>query len=551
MRRATFLVLVAALAVSAMACSAPVSPAAPAGGGQPAAGQPKLGGALNLRILGDPFDWDLSYVGKSEPNGGGMAYVYNSLLGFKTGPDLKFADLILRPELAETWDTSADGKTFTFHLRKGVKFADKAPINGRDLTAADVKWSYEYWSRSGALKDKKLPTGQFAWMFEGLAGVDAPDASTVMVRFTDPFAPFLSFAASDFNPVVPHEIYDRDGNFKNQAVGSGPFQMDESASQKGSRWVFKKNPGYFEPGKPYLDELRWLVIPDDSTALAAFRTKQIDMVGGGAGSRLSTQQAEDIKKSAPSAVLLQYADPAPMHFYLNARKKPLDDLRVRRALAYAIDPDEFIKVLYDGKGLWALAGAFPDTFTQDEIHKIMKRDPAESKKLLAEAGFANGLDLEFIYPGTSYGESYITSMQLLQAQLKRVGINLQLKSLDKADESERKKTGDFVTTHTSKSLDSDVDSYLFNVFHPSSKANYGGTNDPQLTDLLVGQRRETDPKKRNEIIRAAVLRIYDQAHALALYEGVQSQFWYPFLKNYAPNFGTQGFPLTEAWIDGR
>ncbi len=550
MRRSTFLLPVAALAVSAMACSAPAGPAARAAGGEAASGQPKPGGVMNLRIANDPFDWDLSYVGKSIPNGDGMSFAYNSLLGYKTGPDLKFSDLILRPELAETWDASKDGKSFTFHLRKGVKFAGKDPVKGRDLTSADVKWSFEYWSRTGAFKDKKLPAGQFGWMFEGVESIDASDPLAVTVRFSDGFAPFLSYVASDYNPVVPHEIYDRDGHLKNLAVGSGPFQLDESASQKGSRWVFKKNPTYWEPGKPYLDEVRWLVIPDDSTALAAFRTKQIDLVGGGS-TRLSTQQAQDVQTGAPTARLFEYVDPAPMHFYLNARKKPLDDIRVRRAIAFAIDPDEFIKVLYGGKGQWAMAGAFPDTFTQDEIHKIMKRDPAESKKLLADAGFASGLDLEFIYPGTAYGESYLTSMQLLQAQLKKAGINLQLKSLDKADESERKKNNDFVTTHTSKSLDSDVDSYLFNVFHPSSKANYGGTNDPQLADLLVAQRRETDPKKRLEFIRAAALRIYDQAHALALYEGSQFQFWYPYLKNYAPNFGTQGWPLTEAWVDGR
>ena len=275
----------------AAACSAPS--ASPSGGAASGSTDPKPGGSLALRITGDPFDWDLSYVGKSIPNGDSQPFIYNSLLGYKTGPGLKHAELVLRPELAETWAVSPDGSTFTFNLRKGVKFAPKEPVNGRELTAADVKWSYEYWSRSGQFKDKKLPTGQFGWMYEGLKAVDTPDDHTVVVRFSEPFAPFLNYAASDYNPVVAHEIYDRDGHMKNTAVGTGAFQLDETASQKGSRWVFKKHPSYWEPGRPYLDEVRLLVIPDDSTALAAFKTRQVDMLG--VSTRLSTQQAQDIR----------------------------------------------------------------------------------------------------------------------------------------------------------------------------------------------------------------------------------------------------------------
>ncbi|MSQ10563.1 MAG: ABC transporter substrate-binding protein [Dehalococcoidia bacterium] len=538
----------AASALLFAACAAPTAPA-PTGQTGDSNGQPKSGGAMTVRIANDPFDWDLSYVGKSIPNGDGQAFIYSSLLGFKSGPDVRYDELILAPELAEKWTVSPDGKTFTFNLRPGVKFADKAPVNGRALTSTDVKWSYEYWSRTGEFKDKRLPTAQFAWMFDGVQSVEAPNATTVVVRFEEPYAPFLNYAASDFNPVVPREIYDKDGHLKTQNAGSGPFQLDEASSQKGSRWILKKNPTYYEPGKPYLDEIRWLVIPDDSTASAAFRTKQLDILGG--SGRLGLQQSQDVIKAVPNATHFEYSDPAPMHFYINARKKPLEDVRVRRAMAYAIDPDEFIRVLFQGKGRRAMAGVFPDAFSQDEIKAIQKFDLAESKKLLAEAGFANGLELEFIFPGKSYGEAYITSMELLQAQLKKAGINMTLKSQEKAVESEAKKTGDYTLTHTSKSLESDVDSYLFNVFHPSSKGNYGGTNDPALTELLLSQRREIDPKKRMEIVKQAGKRIYDQAHALALYAGVQYQHWHPYVKNYGPNFGGTGWPLTDVWIDGR
>src|SRR5205823_13604439 len=148
--------LILTAAVLTLACAAP-TPGAPASS---SADGPKYGGVLKERITTDPFDWDLSYVGKSIPNGDGMSFAYNSLLGYKYGPDVAFNDLSLRPELAESWQVSPDAETFTFNLKKGVRFAELAPVNGRELTSADVKFSYEYWSRTGDYK--ALPPAQFA-----------------------------------------------------------------------------------------------------------------------------------------------------------------------------------------------------------------------------------------------------------------------------------------------------------------------------------------------------------------------------------------------------
>lgn len=203
MRKWSIVLPGAASAMLLAACAAPTAPAPSGQTGDGGTGQPKSGGALTVRVANDPFDWDLSYVGKSIPNGEGQAFIYNSMLGFKSGPDVKYDELILEPELAEKWTVSPDGKTFTFNLRQGVKFADKAPVNGRALTAADAKWSFEYWSRTGEFKDKKLPSAQFAWMYDGVQSITAPNPSTVVVTFEEPYAPFLNYAASDFNPVVP------------------------------------------------------------------------------------------------------------------------------------------------------------------------------------------------------------------------------------------------------------------------------------------------------------------------------------------------------------
>lgn len=508
------------------------------------AGKPRPGGTLNMSVPADPFDWDPTYVGPGLPNPYGFVLAYNSLLGYKHGPGIKYDELTLAPELAESWEVP-DPQTFIFHLRKGVKFANQAPVGGRDLSSADVKFSYEYTARAGAYS--KLPQSQYDIFFEGMTAVDTPDTSTAIVRFKQPFVPFLNYTASRWVPIYPHEVYDQDGHFKDKIVGTGPFQLDVSASQKGTRWVWKKNPTYWDAGKPYIDEVHWLVLKDDAAQNSALQTKQVDLLFA----NVDNGRVQTLTKGAPTLASFEYQDPAPMHVYMNLKAAPFKDIRIRQALALTINRDEFLKTLYGGKGGWAMAGAFPDTYSQEEIKGLLKYDPAQAKQLVIQAGYPNGVDLQFNYPGNAYGDEYITQMQLLQSQLKAVGLNLQLNSLDKDDESTRKKQHNFVMTDTTKSLQGDVDSYVYAAFYPGNRANYTEINDPELTPLLDAQRRETDPAKRRDIVRQAVKRINTEMFwAEAIYYPVRYNLWQPRLKNYAPYFGANTIPVfTDTWLE--
>lgn len=519
-------------------------PAAPPAA-KPVAGTPKNGGRFSVQVVDDPFDWDPTDRGKSLPQQWGIGLAYESLVGFKNGPGVPFDAAQIQPELAERWEVSPDSTVFTFHLRPGVKFANIPPVNGREMTSADVKWSFEYFSRTGEFKDKNLPKGQYDWMFEELKNIEAPDPQTVRVNFNKPFAPFLYYAGSPFIPVMPHEIYDHDGHFHDRIIGTGPFQLDVAASQKGTRWVFKKNPTYWQPGKPHFDEVVWLVVRDDAAAMAAFQAKQLDWVG----ENMTTNDSEVVRRANPQAEMFEYVRVAPIHLYMNTRKQPLDDVRVRKAISFGIDRDEFVKVFTGGKGGWALAGAFPDTFSQEEIRQILRYDPAESRRLLADAGFPNGVEIEYMYTPKSLGEQHVQEMELLQAQLKKVGINLNAKPFEYADLSNRRRAGDYFMSHTAKAIEGDVDSYLW-TWHPTSRSNYAGVNDPALNALLEGQRRESDAAKRREIARQAVRTInVDQVYGLTLYAGVDYQFVQPWVKNFAPNFLFPGWPVVDSWIE--
>lgn len=527
-----------------------VSKATPAASGQ--AGKPKPGGQLNLTMKTDPFDMDPSH--KASANHVAIIHTYSSLLAIKSGPSVKYEQLIVEPSLAASWE-SPDAQTYTFHLRNGAKFADLPPVNGRALVPEDVKWSLEYLSRtapfghSAKAQGKPLPPSQYASLYKGIEKIETPDSSTVVVHFAQPYAPFQHYAASDFDSVLPHEIFDKYGDFKDHSVGTGPFQLDTSQTQRGARWVFKKNASYFQEGRPYIDQLNYLVLNDDSAVFAAFKAKQLDKIGGG-GSSITTQSANQVKQESPDAVEIDNVSALPWHIYLNVKKPPLDDEHVRQALGFAIDRDKFLKTFFGGKGGWALAGAFPDTYTQAEIRQIVKYDPAQAKQLMTAAGHADGVDIEFIYPGQQYGQLYITAMQLLQQQLKQVGINLTLKDLDKPTESLRKKQGNFQMTFTPKALGGpDIDAYLYAVFYPGSPANYGQIDDPKLKSMLEAQRREVDAAKRQQICRNAVRYIYDHALAFGLYRPVIYEFTQPNFKNYAPNFGRHGGDYSNCWLE--
>jgi peptide/nickel transport system substrate-binding protein len=508
-------------------------------------GTPKQGGIVNMPVPADPFDWDPTYVGPGLPNTYGFVNAYNSVVGYKVTPGMQYDELTLQPELAQSYEVP-DAQTYIFHMRPGVKFANVAPVNGRAMTSDDVKFSFEYTARSGQFKS--LPQSQYDYFFEGMSGIDTPDPSTAIVKFSKPFVPFLNYAASRWVPVYAHEIYDQDGHFKDKIAGTGPFQLDLNSSQKGTKYVWKKNPTYWESGKPYLDQVNWLVLKDDAAQNTALQTKQIDLLFA----MIDPGRAQTLTKAAPTLVATHYNYPAPMHLYMNLKDKALNDLRVRQAIALTIDRDAFLKTLFNGGGGWGMAGAFPDTFTQDELKKLLKTDVAQAKQLMAAAGYANGVDLQFNYPGNAYGDQYITQMQLLQSQLKQIGVNLQLNALDKDDESTRKKQHNFTITDTSKSIQGDVDSYLYAAFYPGNRANYTGVDDPQLTPLLEQQRAETNAQKRNDIVRQAAIRINtDQYWAEAIYLPVYYELTTPRMKGYVPYFGSPGLPVfTNVWVDG-
>jgi len=188
---------------------------------------------------------------------------YSQLVRFPNGPEQKHpADFSILPDLAEKWTVSKDGKVYTFALRKGVRFHNKPPVNGREVTAEDVKYSLErFMAKSG-----------FAMRFEPVSAIDAVDRHTVRITLKEPYAPFLNHLASpSFCAILPGEAEEKfkDFNHPDAVIGTGPFIV--KSYEKGVRMVFERNPDYFMKGFPYLDGAVIEITPDAAARVAVLR----------------------------------------------------------------------------------------------------------------------------------------------------------------------------------------------------------------------------------------------------------------------------------------
>jgi peptide/nickel transport system substrate-binding protein len=499
------------------------------------AAKPAYGGTLRVPLADDFFTFDPSIDAKIV-NPYGQTLGYESLLTFKAGPGVEYYDTTLAPVLAASWETP-DAQTYVFHLRKNVHFANLPPVNGRSFNSADVKWSLEYQSRSGGFANAKLPAGDLTYMFEGMDAVTTPDDATAVVHFAAPFAPFLNYASGVGTLIMPRELMDVQGGFQTNIVGTGPFQLDNAATQHGTHWVFKKNAGYWDTGKPYLDAVNHLILKDSVSAQGAFQARQIDII------RITDLQVvSTMKKSNPDAIAQDVVSQQ-LGLYINNSRPPLGDERVRRAISTAIDRKEFDQTFAAGKGGFAMLGTLPGTFTQQEMSQILVHDPAAAKSLLNAAGLPNGVQIEIMMasPDTA------PQAQLLQGQLKQAGINTTIRTLDGASWAQRLHKGDFDLSLNAFAVVGDVDSKLYGNFDSKSPGNYVGAKDPAYDKLAEAQRQEIDPAKRREAVRQASRYIQEHGMSTALYLQGGATFWQPSLQNYADHWEQYDWRAPQVW----
>jgi ABC-type transport system substrate-binding protein len=253
------------------------------------AGQPKRGGILRVRGYDPPhFDHQLVINFKADTT---LSFVYSRLMRHKVGTGVQPGTFIVEPDLAERWE-ALDDTTYVFHLRKGVRWHNKPPVNGRELVAEDVKFTYDRF-----LTEKANPR---RFLLDPVDRVEVVDRYTVKFVLKEPFVWLIDTLASPFAMwIIAPEVVDKFGDLKKPetAIGTGPFLLERY--EPNVKTVFTRNPDYFRQGQPYVDGVEWLVLEDPATGLAMYRTGQIDC-GPAAWWSVRLQDLDSVKKSIPT-----------------------------------------------------------------------------------------------------------------------------------------------------------------------------------------------------------------------------------------------------------
>ena len=458
---------------------------------------------------------------------------YNALLKFNHDGTK------ILPDLAESWEQK-DDLTYVFRLRQGVKFHNVPPVNGRELTSEDVKYSIE---RQMTNQPGKF---QHAYFFlDKLASIQTPDKYSIVFKTKESYAPFLNYIASPWTVIVAREVVEKHGDLQRHAIGTGPFIMQEY--RRDQEAVFVKNPNYFRKGLPYLDEVRLQYVIDPVAATAAFRGQQTDI------SYVEFADVASIKATNPRVHVAEITTMFPIVLrtrpYDEQRplKPPFTEKKVRQAIQAAIKPEEFIEIVRSGWGI-TMTGPVP-TYRKPWALPASARpefDLKKAKRLLAEAGYANGFETELIVgsPGDN-----VKSAQVVKDQLAKVGIQVNLKPMEMAQYYNKSYSYDYsMSVHTA--LTGEEPEEAFRPYY-GANATYYRWGNKEIHRLIDEQAKILDQKRRVEMVHLIQRMLLDDAPNVFLYTPIAHYGVQPWVKNYTVPINAYDQRYEEIWLDGK
>ncbi len=464
---------------------------------------PRPGGTVRAPLVGlssgnpptlDPYK-ELTYLAQIP-----ASWHYSRLVKFQAGPNIDPLDFsVVEGDLAERWEIP-DPQMYIFRLRPNIRFHNVPPLNGRPLTAEDILFS--------ARRISQDSPNRGSWN-DVVDRVEAPDDRTVIVRLKKVFAPGLNhFANPELFRVQPKELID--AGLQERPVGTGPFIFEAFERDVAIKW--RKNPDYFIADRPYVDRWEASLVGDPSTIIANLKTGTFDLA------LLDPAVYNTAKTEVPDLTFTYNKNQVIGGFYFNFDKEPWNDPRVRQALSMSIDRDGILRVMDPtGQGGWfsAISQLVPfwlDPKDQSRFGpnaRYFQRDVAEARRLLAAAGYPNGIDARVVYSPV-YGKAYEQLFTLATTTARDAGFRLQLQPQEYAA---------YLTTTFRGNIQPDgiaigplyvavePDAIFFTVYHPqSARKNWGGTGpasldkDTQLLQMFDAQRQELNADRRVQLI---------------------------------------------------
>jgi ABC-type transport system substrate-binding protein len=380
---------------------------------------PKRGGEITI-LYKDDFDSMDPAIGYTVQSWTPIKAVFDGLMDYKPGT----SELV--PDLAESFDISDDGKSYIFHLRKGVKFH-----NGREMKAADVKYSIERvcnpkTQSPGATYFTGIPGCQdeLDGKATEVSGITTPDDYTVVFKLNEPNATMLHVFALNFSFVVPKEVAEQYGqDFTHHPVGTGAYKVTDYTP--GQHIILERNPDWNKDGRPYVDKITLQFGLDPTVAVLKIQKDEADMLGEifPPAKYAEVSQDASLKDRFVTAGQLNTN-----YMTMNFNIKPFDDVRVRRAVNMAINKQRLVQVL-NNRGTVTGQVLPPAMAGFDPQYKGYPYDPAKAKALLKEAGHGDGFTTQLYFQNV---DPWPRMAQSIQQDLAAVGIKAELRGLDLA-----------------------------------------------------------------------------------------------------------------------
>lgn len=499
--------------------------------------QPRPGGVLRIATPHAPINLD----SRTNMSGGGIIIANQVQEGLLT-TDLATGEAL--PALAESWEVSGDGLTYTFYLRRGVKFHD-----GTDFTAADVVYTFDF--ITGA-----RPGGDYVSQFAPqIANYEATDDFTFVVTLTTPWEDFLtSVHRAWVFKILSQEAVESAGEAygADVMVGTGPFRFVEWA--RGERIVLERNPDYWGASLPYLDGVEYRLILDATVRLVNLISGAVDVVYepplDQALSRASDSSFDLVAVPGNPLISVQF----------NTRVVPFNDARVRRALYLALDRGAIVEARYSGFADVATDLVPAWHWLYDASHEGVPYDPALARELLAQSGYSESSPLAFelmVTPASIDQELAV----ILQAQWAAVGVKASIRTIESATRTaliagrDGQDPNQYKAALWQQNLSgSTTDEYIQKFYAAEGTLNRmfvnqaGGYADPELEQLISSARSAPVREDSRTYYRLAIDLLEDSVPLIPIAYLQNVTAVASSVRNYTP-IGTHSFAITAVWID--
>ena len=536
------LLLPAAIALLAVACGPAAAPGPPGGAGQ--TDEPKAGGTLKALLREDPSSLSI-HEDVSTSLTWPVMLGYNNLV--KSDPTIVPESLqTIRPELAQKWEISPDGKSITFTLNQPVKWHD-----GTLFTARDIKYTFDTLKTgTDALRPEVKMRGnpRTAW-YANVEAVEAPNDATAVFRLKRPQPSLLGMLASGYTPIYPSHVPVSD--LRTKVVGTGPFKLVEW--RKGEAVIYTKNQEYWRPNHPYMEGVHFVIIVQAATQLAAMKTHQIQVSHPG---ELTKANVDELTQAVPLMVAEERVGTGSDNIPMNTRKAPWSDQRVRLAVAEALDREAYLVA----RGRGAVIGTYvspagPFAPPKEQLAQLpgygpnMEERRARAKHLLAEAGYPNGFTTEV---STRDIRLFTDLAPWTLDQLARIGIKATLKVLETPVYNTAMVKGDFEIASGSTALGSDdPDVMFYENLRCGETRNYSQWCDAEVDRLTDLQSATLDSVERKRIINQMDRMVVESASRPLLGWRNHYEAWWPEVRGYkamASVYATGPGRLDDVWL---